>query len=162
LQKAVPPMPARMPTIQDDEPLGVSFFRTFVGEDEPGSTEDISGMTLPRTFFGRTEVQQVSFENTNFSESVLCWCNFTEVDFTKTNLSGADLRASVFRRVLFVQSDLSGADLRQSLYENCAFTDAVMHGAKLTREQADGLELSEQQRTEIDWQKEDGDEPDGG
>jgi hypothetical protein len=37
-----------------------------------------------------------------------------------------------------------------------------MLGAKLTWDQADGLSLSEDQRSEIDWQEDDDGEPDGG
>lgn len=71
-EKAVPPMPPHFPTSQDEEPLGISFFRTLLGEDEPGVIEDMANMTLPRTFFGRSEVRQVSFEDTDLSESCLC------------------------------------------------------------------------------------------
>ncbi len=161
-EKAVLPQPKRMPTIQDDSPLGMTWFRTFVGEDEPGLVEDIENMTLPRTFFGRTEVQQASFKHTDLSESCLCWCDFTDVDFTKADLSRADLRASTYVNVLFVRADLSGADLRRFTYEQCDFSHAVMQGAKLTRDQADGLGFSDEQRSKIAWQEEDGEEPDGG
>jgi BTB/POZ domain-containing protein KCTD9 len=41
------PMPARVPGPLDDGPLGVSFFRTFVGDI------NLENLTLPRTFFGR-------------------------------------------------------------------------------------------------------------
>jgi uncharacterized protein YjbI with pentapeptide repeats len=64
--------------------------------------------------------------------------------------------------VLFVRADLSGANLRRATYEKCDFSHAVMLGAKLTRDQADDLSLSEDQRSEIDWQEDDGEEPDGG
>jgi hypothetical protein len=37
-----------------------------------------------------------------------------------------------------------------------------MRGAKLTREQGEEFDLSEQQRQEIDWQESDGDDPPGG
>lgn len=161
-EKAVPPIRPQLPSIQDEAPLGISFFRTFVGEEEPGLAEDIANMTMPRTFFGRTEVRQVSFKNTDLSESCLCWNNFIQVDFTKALLSGSDMRASLYDHVLFVQADLSGADLRTSAFDACDFTDAVMKDVKLTDEQGRLLNLSESQHREIDWQDEDGEEPDGG
>ncbi len=161
-EKAVPPIRPGVPSIQDEAPLGITFFRTLVGEEEPGLIEDIENMTLPRTFFGRTEVRQTSFKGTDLFESCLCWNAFIQVDFTKSSLSGSDLRASLYDHVLFVQADLSGADLRGSAFDACDFTNAVMKGAKLTYAQGRLLSLSENQRQEIDWQDEDGDEPDGG
>lgn len=91
-EKDAPPLPSQLPSIQDEGPLGISFFRTFVGEEEPGRVEDIANMTLPRTFFGRSEVRQVSFKHTDLSESCLCWNDLVQVDFTETDLSGSDLR----------------------------------------------------------------------
>jgi uncharacterized protein YjbI with pentapeptide repeats len=161
-EKAVPPIRPQLPSIQDEAPVGISFFRTLVGEEEPGLMEDMANMTLPRTFFGRSYVRQVSFKGCDLSESCLCWNDFTEVDFTKANLSGSDLRASLFQSVLFVRADLSDADLRQSVYENCDFSGAAMRRTVLTHEQGEALMLSEQQRREIDWQQEDGEEPEGG
>lgn len=161
-EKDVPPLPLRLPTALDDEPLGISFFRTLVGEEEPGLVEDMGSMTLPRTFFGRTEVRQTSFKNTDLSESCLCWNDFIEVDFTRTTLSGSDLRSSFYDHSLFTQADLSNADLRRATFEACDFTNAVMKGAKLTHDQRDSLNLSESQCGEIDWQDEDGEEPEGG
>ena len=161
-EKSVPPMPSQLPGVQDKNPLGIYFFRTLVGEEEEGLIEDMSNMTLIRTFFGRTEVRQTSFKSTDLSESYLCWNNFIQVDFTKTILSRSDLRASFYDHVLFVQTDLSGADLRHSAFDACDFTHAVMKGVKLTYEQGSLLNLSESQRQEIDWQDDDGEEPEGG
>ncbi len=161
-ENAVPPIRPQLPSIQDEAPLGISFFRTFVGEEETGLIEDIANMTLPRTFFGRTEVRQTSFKHTNLSESCLCWNDFIQVDFTKACLSGSDLRASLYDHVLFVQADLSGADLRHSIFDACDFTGAVMKDVKLTHDQGRLLNLLESQRREIDWQDEDGEEPEGG
>ena len=161
-EKAVPPVRPRIPSIHDEAPLGISFFRTFVGEEEPGLVEDIANMTLPRTFFGRTEIRQVSFKNTDLSESCLCWNDFIQVDFTKACLAGGDLRASHYDHVLFINTDLSGADLRGSVFDACDFTNAATKAVKLTRHQGSLLNLSESQCQEIDWQDEDGEEPEGG
>jgi len=161
-EKDAPPLPSQLPSIQDEGPLGISFFRTFVGEEEPGRVEDIANMTLPRTFFGRSEVRQVSFKHTDLSESCLCWNDLVQVDFTEADLSGSDLRASACDHVLFAHADLSGADLRHSTFDACDFRDATMRGVKLTHTQGSSLSLSESQRREIDWQDEDGEEPDGG
>lgn len=161
-EKDAPPLPPQLPGVQDEGPLGISFFRTLVGEEEPGLVEDMGNMTLPRTFFGRTEVRQTSFKNTDLSESCLCWNDFIEVDFTKARLSGSDLRCSFYDHALFVQADLSGADLRRATFEACDFTGASMNGVKLTRDQRELLNLSQSQCEEIAWQDEDGEEPDGG
>jgi uncharacterized protein YjbI with pentapeptide repeats len=163
----IPPIPDHLPQHSDEAPLGVSFFRTFVGQDIERGKEDASqlaleNLTLPRTFFGRSEVGRVSFKNTNLSESTLCWNDFNEVNFTDADLSGSDLRASIFCEVDFVRTNLRNADLRHCSFEECDFTHADLRQAKLTREQGDELELSERQREEIDWQESDGQEPPGG
>jgi uncharacterized protein YjbI with pentapeptide repeats len=154
------PIPDHRPQI-DDDPLGVTFFRTFVGQDiEQGddnvSHNDLENLTLPCTFFGRSYIQHVSFKNTDLSESTLCWNDFTEVNFTDADLAGCALRASSFSEIDFVRTNLRNADLRRSSFEACDFTDADMRGAKLTREQAEQILLSDQQQEAIDWQESDG------
>ena len=155
--RGIPPMPDHVPRLDDPEPLGVSFFRTSVGEGY-----DLGNLTLPRTFFGRSEIDDASFKNTDLTESNLCWNNFTDVDFTDAVLARSDLRASLFNRVRFVRADLRGADLRRSSFDDCLFDDALMSGVVLTREQGRGLKLSEQQRAAIRWCDDDGPEPEGG
>jgi BTB/POZ domain-containing protein KCTD9 len=150
-----PPLPTRRPR-HDDDVLGVSFFRTLV-EDA-----DLSNMTLPRTFFGRSEIHRTSFRNADLAESVLCWNDFVDVDFSSCALARGDLRAASFRGVSFADADLQETDLRRSTFEACKFDGAGLRGAKLTVEQGRALELSAAQRSVIAWQDEDGDEPDGG
>jgi uncharacterized protein YjbI with pentapeptide repeats len=152
----MPPVPDHRPQYDDEEPLGVNFFRTLVGQG------DLEDLTLPRTYFGRSEIGPVSFKNTDLSESNLCWNDFNEVDFTNADLSRSDLRASSFGHSHFVGAKLIDADMRQSAFEECDFTDAELRGAKLTREQGDRIILTGKQRNEIDWQDSDGDEPPGG
>lgn len=161
-----PPIPDHRPQCGDEGPLGVSFFRTFVGQDieagEDPSCGRLENLMLPRTFFSRSYIQQVSFRNTDLSESTLCWNDFEQVDFTDADLSGCDLRASVFTEVRFVRANLRSADLRRSSYHDCDFSDADMRGTKLTLELGEEFDLTEKQRHEIDWQESDGDEPPGG
>lgn len=152
----IPPMPDRIPQYDDEEPLGVSFFRTFVGE------EDLENLTLPRTFFGRSEIGPLSFRNTDLSESNLCWNDFNEVNFEDADLSGSDLRASLYNGVKFVRANLSNTDLRLATFDSCDFTDAKMQGAKLSAEQVNDIDLTDEQRDAIDWQEFDGEEPRGG
>jgi uncharacterized protein YjbI with pentapeptide repeats len=164
---SIPPIPDHRPQCDDGAPLGVSFFRTFVGQDieqgdEDVSNRDLENLTLPRTFFGRSYIQHVSFRNTDLSESTLCWNDFSDVNFTDADLTGCDLRASHFSAINFVRASLRNADLRRSSFEACDFTEADMRGAKLTHDQDEELILSEQQQREIDWQDSDGDEPPGG
>jgi len=154
---AVPPLPDRMPRPDDEEPLGVSFFRTFVGEGD-----DLSNLFLPHTFFGRSEINNALFRNTDFTESNLCWNDFVDVDFTDAVLAGSDMRASLFQRVQFVRTDLRRADLRRSSFEGCTFEGALMVGAILTRNQKAGLGLSKSQIDDVAWSNDEGDEPDGG
>jgi BTB/POZ domain-containing protein KCTD9 len=153
---SIPPMPDHRPQYDDEEPLGVSFFRTAVTGD---AVEDL---TLPRTFFGRSDVGLVSFKNTDLADSTLCWNDFHDVDFSDCDLSRSDLRASSFKTARFTRADLRDADMRRSSFEDCDFGGAKMRGVKLTNPQASALLLSDEQRKEIDWQSSDGEEPRGG
>src|SRR5688572_5747799 len=112
----IPPLPARMPYADDENP-GVSFYKTRV------TGEGLENLTIPRTYFGRSQVGPISFRNTDLSESVLCWNDFEGVDFGACDLSRSDLRASNFERVRFVAADLRGGDLRRSSFVACDFTD---------------------------------------
>jgi BTB/POZ domain-containing protein KCTD9 len=150
-------MPSQRPQSDDPSPLGVSFFRTSVG---PGV--DLSNLTLPRTFFGRSEVKEVVFQNTDFTESNMCWNDFTHVDFTNAILTGSDLRASSFNDVKFESADLRNTDMRHSSFEGCDFTNAEMTGAVLTRALGAKLSLSDKQRAMIMWADDDGVAPKGG
>jgi uncharacterized protein YjbI with pentapeptide repeats len=153
---SIPPIPDHLPQYDDEAPLGVHFFRTFVGEG------DLENLTLTRTYFARSEVGPISFRNTDLSESTLCWNDFHEVNFTDADLSRSDLRASHFTESAFVRAKLRDADLRHSTFEECDFTEADMLGAKVTHEQGTELHLSDKQRHEIDWQGSNGEEPPGG
>ena len=149
-----PPIPLRKPQ-EEDEELGISFFRTLV-------KGDMSGLTLPRTYFGRSEISAATFRNTDLRESVLCWNDFADVDFAQADLRDSDLRASQFDRVSFVGANLSAADLRMSDFRRCRFDRASMVGATLTRVQGKTLSLSSTQIAEVNWVDDDGTEPGGG
>ncbi len=150
-------MPDHVPQPEDEEPLGLNFFRTFVGEGA-----DLGNLTVPRTFFGRSEVSNASFRNTDLSESNLRWNDFTDVDFAEATLASADFRASNYTRVNFTRADLRGADLRRADFEECVFDGAAMDGAVLTRNQGLRLSLSSEQKAAIAWCNDDGPEPSGG
>jgi BTB/POZ domain-containing protein KCTD9 len=149
-----PPLSERAPRY-DDEQLSVHFFRTSLVDAR------LDGLTLPRTFFGRSEIRNVSFRGTDLSESTANWNDFVDVDFGSADLSRADLRASIFERVNFRGAVLREADLRRSTFHACAFADADMSGARLTRAVSWFFRLSRAQRAVIDWQSP-GPEPDGG
>jgi len=151
-----PPLPIGVPQYDDPEPLGVAFFRMLV----EGKT--FTTLTLPRTFFGRSEIRRVSFEDTNLSESNLCWNDFINVDFSRASLARADMRASSFVDVNFTSTHLEWADLRRSSFEGCIFEGACMTGTILTITQGENLTLSKTQRAEIAWAESDGEEPGGG
>jgi len=149
-----PPMPERMPR-HDEEPSGVSFFRTSV-------EGDLSGLTLPRTFFGRSEIARASFRGTQLRESNLCWNDFIDVRFDGADLGGADMRASHFERAVFDGADLTSADLRRSTFVRCSFKGAVMKRTALTVRQGAALPLSATQRSNIAWADSEGEGPAGG
>jgi uncharacterized protein YjbI with pentapeptide repeats len=150
----VPRLPEQAPR-HDDEELGVSFFRTRLADVA------LNGLTLPRTFFGRSEICSVSFRDSDLSESTANWNDFIDVDFGSADLSRADFRASIFERVSFHGAVLRGADLRRASFRGCTFTDADMSGARLTRGFGWLFRLSRTQRAVIDWQPP-GPQPEGG
>lgn len=152
-----PPMPHQVPQPEDEEPLGISFYRTFLQNGV-----DLGNLTIPRTFFGRSEIREVSFKNTDLTESNLRWNDFIDVDFTEAVLAQADLRASLFTNVKFIRADLRNADMRRSDYEDCDFDSAIMDGAILTHDQAADMDLSDQQVNVIKWAADEGPEPSGG
>lgn len=154
---ALPPLPDHLPQYDDPEPLGVNFFRTMVSDEV-----QLDNLTLPRTFFGRSEVNKASFRNTDLTESNLCWNDFLGVDFTASVLAKADMRSSLFADVTFTKADLRGADMRRSSFERCHFDGASLDGAVLTNDQARTVLLTEEQRKVIDWRSDPGDEPGGG
>ena len=151
-----PSIPKSLPEPEDEE-LGISFFRTFVGDGD-----DLSNLSLPRTFMGRSQIVDVSFQNSDLSESNLRWNDFTNVNFSGAVLAGSDLRASALSEALFVGADLRRADMRRSSFEDCDFTNADLTEAVLTKTQGESLHLSSEQRTQVNWEISDGPEPSGG
>jgi len=150
----VPPLPDRPPR-HDDEQLGVSFFRTRVADIA------LENLTLPRTYFGRSEFRSVSFRGSDLSESTANWNDFVDVDFSSSDRSRADFRAASFERVSFSGAVLRGTDLRRATFRLCTFAGADMMGARLTRSISWLLRLVRSQRAVIDWQPP-GPEPEGG
>jgi BTB/POZ domain-containing protein KCTD9 len=154
-----PLVPERMPNFDDDEPLGYWFFRCGL-EDA-----DNSNLTLPRTFFGRSEFNRVSFANTDLSESRICWNNFSECDFSGADLSGCDMRASIFEGCKFTDAAMQRVDLRRSSFIGCDFTGAELTGAVVEQEKRDGGvidQLGKEQRAVMEWHEAPGPEPPGG
>jgi uncharacterized protein YjbI with pentapeptide repeats len=151
----IPPLPQGR-SRHDDEELGVSFFRTMLADAK------LEHLTLPRTFFGRSEIRATSFRDSDLSESTANWNDFIDVDFRGANLSRSDFRACLFERVRFARVNLAGVDFRYCGFKRCDFLDADLTDAKLTQKTGRALCLSDEQQGVIDWQAEDGDEPDGG
>lgn len=151
----VPALPERVPR-HDDEFYGVRFFRTWVDQAH------FENLTIPRTYVSRSEISDTSLKGSDLSESSMSYNDFNRVKFNSALLRNADLRASVFKDSSFDNADLSGADLRHAQFESCTFKGATMTGVRMTREAAKSLALSDEQRTSIDWQGSEGEEPEGG
>ena len=154
--EATPYRPPQLPR-HDDEQLGLSFYKTCVA----GRFHDL---TIPRTFFGRSEIRDAWFENTDLSESNLCWNDFLDVSFRNATLTGSDLRASSFRRVTFAGADLSRVDLRGSTFLECDFSDARLDGAIAVRRPwlAWIRSLNRTQKRRMIWRWTRGEDPGGG
>jgi uncharacterized protein YjbI with pentapeptide repeats len=150
----IPPFPKRPPR-HDDEVLGVHFFRTMLAGAK------LEHLTLPRTFFGRSGIRATSFRDTDLSESTANWNDFVDVDFSSADLSRCDFRACPFQRVRFAGALLISADFRHCTFTGCDFTGADLTGAKFAKKAAASVQLSSEQQQIIDWQADDGDEPEG-
>lgn len=152
-----PRLPDRMPSPDDDDPAGITIYKSGF---EPGF--DLSNLTLPRTFISRSHIESTSFANTNLSESWCCWNTFTDVDFSDADLSRSDLRCSEFENVCFARANLSGADLRGSYFKGCDFTGANLEGALLMPGQPQALGLAGEQLSRVVVTDDPGPEPGGG
>lgn len=135
----------------------IEIYRTEIGGEL-----DFSNLILRNSYFGRSEIQNVNFYNSDLRGSTLCWNDFHDTVFAESDLSESDLRASYFQGVDFQNCNLTNADMRRSNFNNCMFQGASMGGAKIMSDHKDSLSLSENQITEIDWHKEEGPEPEGG
>lgn len=144
-----------MPRHDDPDIVGVSFFRMMVADVK------LENLTLPRTFFGRSEIRASSFWNSELRESRANWNDFIDVDFSEADLSGADLRGCLFERVKFRKANLSEVDFRYCGFRGCDFTGAEMTRVLMTQKVGAALKLSEEQRSAVDWQAEEGEEPEG-
>ncbi|MDD5755934.1 MAG: pentapeptide repeat-containing protein, partial [bacterium] len=129
----------------------------------------LDNLTIPRTYFGRSELNNISFKNTDLNESRMCWNDWAECDFSESSLKCCDLRNSIFKDCSFKNANLEDADLRHATFENCDFSGASMKGTKikkasgiLTRFSPKTIKTDKKQNLEIDWQKENGPEAPGG
>lgn len=156
LEEPIPPLPPRMPAYDDEGDAGVCFFRTHL-EDA-----DLAGLTLPRTFFGRSLVARCSWVGTDLSESQLAWNDFEDVDFSSALLVRADLRASNYERCRFDGADLSGADLRNSAYLGCTFRGAHLAGARVSKALLARLGLDAAQQASVSVEIDDEEDVPGG
>lgn len=154
----MPPGPRRLPPSVpnfDDDLLWFFFFRTLLEDN------DLSGLSLPRTYFGRSGFTRVSFADSDLSESRMCRNDFVDCDFTGANLSGCDMRSSIFRGCTFAGAVLHGADLRRSAFEGCRFIGADLSGAVATVMDWCNS-LTPEQRQTLSFTEDDGPEPPGG
>jgi uncharacterized protein YjbI with pentapeptide repeats len=152
----IPRLASKRPNYADDGLSGVRLLRMLMKD------KIFENLTLPRTFFGRSEIRNVSFAGTDLSESTLCWNDFVLVDVTNCDLRKCDMRTALFDRVKFSGANLNQSDLRRSDFRDCDFSNASLQSARLTKNQGQRLNLSLQQRQEIDWQDFEGEEPGGG
>ena len=151
----IPPLPSSAPRY-DDEILGLRFYKTGIEQQEWRS------LTIPRTFVGRSLVEDASIIDCDLSESVMCWNDFNSVDFSQSDLSKTDLRSSNFIGVDFSGCNLSEADFRGSGLERCSFQGANLDGAILETGWHGELPFTEEQKESIAWVDEPGEPPPGG
>lgn len=140
----------------DDEELGLSIFKTEI------VSEDLSGLSMPRTYFARSLISRVSFQNTDLTESNMCWNDFNECDFSGAILKSCDMRASGFIKCDFTGAVLRGADLRRSHFDKCKFSDADFSRTMVNVKQEKMFNLSFSQAIRARWRWFLGNEPEGG
>lgn len=133
------------PPRHDDADFGPSIFRALV------ASTDLSELTLPGLYVGRSELRQVFFADSDLHLSTFNWNDLVDCSFYLCDLSGSDLRACVFERCSFTRADLSRADLRHSTFGGCDFTGANLAGATLHDSQREIVHLSEEQAAAVVW-----------
>ena len=149
------------PPRHDDPAPGPTIFRYIVDD------ADLSSITLPGLYVGRSSLTNVSFAGGDLRLSTSNWSNFMTCDFSGCNLAGADLRACVFQGCSFGNADLRGVDLRHSTFQACSFTGARLQDAKvvrigwLARARRRRPAFSAEQEAQLTW-SEPGPEPHGG
>jgi uncharacterized protein (TIGR02996 family) len=159
-----PFVPPQMPSFDDEAPLGLSYFKSGL-EDA-----DRSGLTMPRTFVGRSGFSRVRFTDSDLSESRMCWNDFEHCDFSGADLSRCDMRAATFTGCKFVGAILRGVDFHRSYFKDCDFTGADLTGAVAeggilyTRSGHTGVAdfLTIKQQAVMTWTPDEGPEPPGG
>ena len=103
-----PPLPQSPPRYDDEGPLGVNFFRTRLADAK------LNHLSLPRTFFGRSEIFDVSFGDSDLSESTANWNDFIRVDFTAADLDGAKMTRATAAGVHLSQKQQRMIDLKDA------------------------------------------------
>ncbi|MEO1270379.1 MAG: pentapeptide repeat-containing protein [Myxococcota bacterium] len=157
LEDGTPIVAFRMPSPGDAGPLGFEYFKQYA------HGQDNSGLSLPRTFIGRSHLSHIMFVGSCLAQSRMCWNDFTSCDFSGADLSQCDMRASVFVGCTFEGATLHHADLRGSTFEGCSFSGANLSAALADGERAGPtLSLSPQQREAIIWHSSPGEQPPGG
>jgi BTB/POZ domain-containing protein KCTD9 len=119
---------------------------------------DMRNLTVPRSFFARSLLERVSFQNTDLSESWFCWNDFDGCDFSGARLAQSDMRCSYWKNCCFDGADLTHTDLRGSTFENCTFVGANLALAKILPGDDLLAVLSEQQQAGL-IQKQQGSKP---
>jgi len=122
---------------------------------------DMSGLTIPRCFFARSLLKQVTFHNTDLNESWLCWNNFEYCNFSEARLARCDMRCSYWLNCCFDGTDLTGADLRGSDFVNCTFEGTVFKDTLVLPGDKLIAALSEGQKTGIVLKRQGGQPHDG-
>jgi len=143
------------PPRADDLEFGPSIFRTLV------EGVDLSELTLPGLYVGRSELRGVFFAGSDLRLSTFNWSDISACSFYRCDLSGADLRGCSFEKCSFTQADLSQTDLRHSNFKDCDFTGARLQAALLLPYQRPLLLLSAEQDAVVAWSDESA-EPSGG
>lgn len=143
------------PPRNDDQDFGPSIFRALV------ENVDLSDLTLPGLYVGRSELRRVFFAGSDLHLSTFNWNDLVDCSFYLCDLRGSDLRACTFERCSFTRADLSRADLRNAAFGGCDFTGANLDGAVLQPSQRETLHLSAEQAAAAVWSDE-GSEPSGG
>jgi len=129
------------------------FFRTQV------LGENLSYLSLSHTLFAKSEISLTTFRGSNLRRSLSHSCDWLDCDLGETELAYADLRTCRFLYCDFSNADLEGADLRQSSFVGCNFTGANMQDVCMELEDRENVNLSDQQKAQINWNCPQADDP---
>ena len=116
---------------------------------------DFQKSSLIGTHFVNSQLNRTNFSHSNLQDSRFenCDCRGCDFRYVKGNIAPADAEFPSYFGVSFQNSDASGADFTHAKLAGVDFTHTKLVGAKFMDFQQPELNLTSEQREQIEWIK---------